>query len=222
MATLKVNEIFRSLQGEGPDACKPATFLRLQGCNLRCSWCDTKDSLSEGALIYEVGSLVEELSAYGLDFLVLTGGEPLIQSDALALLIQLLWERSKGNIRIAIQTNGTLPIPFWWLKAIWDIDRKCPSSGMSGMFNSEWCSLGRERSRLKFVVQDDEDLDYVTKALREPELKHKKAPEIILSPVILFEHDRLWSQKVWAYCVKNNLRMSLQAHKIVFGNKRGV
>jgi 7-carboxy-7-deazaguanine synthase len=223
--------IFASLQGEGPDAGLPASFIRLQGCNLACTWCDTKYSWGKEAREMSVDSILSELLAVSKsDFVIITGGEPLLQYLELSQLVDRLL---KMHFRIAIQTNGTMPTPVWWKGVCWDIDYKCPSSGVKKPFYTDWALTGSS-NRIKFVVADEQDLIFVEKRL--PGLySTSETPTIVVSPMIPVtstdtyinpvDRDRLtfnWNQKVWAFCVAYRLRYSLQLHKIVFGNKKGV
>src|SRR3990167_2061841 len=105
---LLVNEIFASLQGEGPNAGVPTTFLRLQGCNLKCPLCDTKDSWGSSST-YGFLSVEESLRVIGSihtsNWLCITGGEPLLQKEELKELLKRLY----GSYKVEICTNGTLP-----------------------------------------------------------------------------------------------------------------
>jgi 7-carboxy-7-deazaguanine synthase len=149
----------------------------------------------------------------------LTGGEPLVQKDLRELVMKL---RQK-DYSITIATNGTLPRPSWWRHTTWDIDYKCPSSGVN-MFSSSWTVVGK-KNRIKFVVADETDLECAAKHIRE--LRNPLNPTLIISPMIpLMQEDltsgRAWLQRVWNFCCENNLRYSLQVHKVTFGNKKGV
>jgi len=227
---LRVTEIFHSLQGEGPDSGVPAVFIRLTGCNVRCSFCDTKYAFEEGVsftldeLVSKVKSLTKDSNT---SLIVITGGEPLLQQDK---IIQLICELS-SDFHFAIETNGTLSKPTWWKKVIWDVDCKCPSSEVS-RFDDSWKTVG-EKNRIKFVVSDERDLPFVVSVL--PTLKGPLCPTILVSPAICgdvvpsnvltlvaAQAQQKWLQRVWEFCVQNDLRFSLQNHKVVFGNRKGV
>ena len=218
---MKVNEVFASIQGEGPDAGIPAVFLRLQGCNVRCRWCDTSYALNHRDDIdTPLQAVIDKIRLLTRDndirFAVITGGEPLLQVDNVYKLIVHL----HSDFRFAIETNGTQPVPSWHGMVMWDVDRKCPSSSVSE-FNPQWYYLGKNHCRIKFVVEDENDLAFVIQELKQFSVR----PTVLVSPVVnagLVESESSWLQRVWSFCVENNLRYSLQVHKVVFGNKRGV
>lgn len=112
MTSLKVADIFYSIQGEGPRAGTPSLFIRLQGCNLRCPWCDEPKALDavNGGVIKPVAELVEETWRDARDCreLVVTGGEPLLQAEALASYIYKLWRYLDFDLTVTIETNGTV------------------------------------------------------------------------------------------------------------------
>ena len=218
---MRISETFSSLQGEGPDAGVPALFIRLTGCNVRCSFCDTAYAFSNGMELAN-GELIDIIRNYKKGKLVVvTGGEPLIQQEALGGIINSL----DREYRFAVETNGTLPRPLWWRKVIWDVDCKCPSSGVF-KFDKEWLAIG-QKNRLKFVVSNEADLEF-TKACIERARQWELCPQLIISPMtpnsLAYDivQNRRWMQKVWTFCVENNVRYSLQLHKVVFGSKAGI
>jgi 7-carboxy-7-deazaguanine synthase len=226
---LKVNEIFASVQGEGPDCGTPAVFVRLSGCNVHCKWCDTSYALSRNDVDTPLQAVVDKIKLLthdsGVKLVVVTGGEPLLQVDEVRELITLLHR----NFQFAIETNGTQSIPSWQGitgTVVWDVDRKCPSSGIKE-FNSRWYYLSKSNCRIKFVVEDENDLAFVVQELKQFSVR----PTILVSPMISADcrvdidgdwFNQNWLQRVWNFCVENNLRFSLQQHKIVWGNKKGV
>lgn len=227
---MKISEIFVSCQGEGPDCGLPAVFVRLRGCNVRCKWCDTPYALNfRDDLDTPLESVIDKIKSLTKDsdigYVIITGGEPLLQADEVYKLIKYLHR----DFYFAIETNGTQPVPVWWREAGWDVDRKCPSSGVNG-FLIKWGFMGRNHCRVKFVVYDEQDLEFVLRELKESAVFHNPlSPHVLISPAIRREwlttaDDRCqaWLQKVWNFCVENNLRYSLQVHKVVFGERRGV
>lgn len=176
---MKVNEIFYSIQGEGVDTGVPTVFVRLQGCNVVCRWCDTKYALGKGGeelTVTEVVSRVQGADKYPSGRVYVTGGEPLIQ---LKVLGELVGELHRLGYAVTVATNGTLPRPVWWGRVLWDIDIKCPSSGVD-VFLLLWTTTGR-KSRLKFVVFDGADLEFVAGML--PGLRGPLCPAVLVSPV---------------------------------------
>ncbi len=168
----RVVEVFRSLQGEGPEAGTPAVFVRLAGCNLRCPWCDTKYAWSGGEVVEarEVAERVARL-AHGAELLVLTGGEPLLQPRCIAKLLEELG-LMRVYLRPALETNGTLPpgpLAFMLDHAV--VSPKLSNSRYGGTGRPEaarvhpdWLTLyrrGYPRIYWKFVVRDESDVEEV-------------------------------------------------------------
>ena len=211
---VKVNEIFRSLQGESTFAGLPCTFVRLTGCNLRCTYCDTQQAYDTGTDM-AVTDVVIRVRELGTDLVELTGGEPLAQNEALDLL-ELLAE-SCGTV--LVETNGSLPLPprrRW--RAIVDI--KCPGSGMHE--HMYWGNLERLqlRDEVKFVITDRSDFDYAVRRIRHHGLERRGCP-LLVSPVApgLVPAD----VAAWILEAKLPLRLQLQLHKLIWpGIDRGV
>jgi len=228
---VRINRIFYSLQGEGVYRGEPTVFIRLQGCNLSCSYCDTSYAREEGGGEWtpqEGVTRVSELHPYPRSWVCITGGEPLLQGDEVEEVVKKLRE---GKYNLTIETNGSIPKPKWWTRLdSWCVDVKCPSSGMEDNFVDSWFKT-RDKDQIKFVVGTEEDLVFVKKVLHD----HIEfgIPKIIVSPIIdlslpLIKGDstiiknREFLQKVWEFCMDNNIRWSMQDHKLVFGNRRGV
>ncbi len=224
-----VNEIFSSIQGEGPNCGMPAVFVRLQGCNLTCKWCDTKYSWGPEGRVMSVDNVLDlvVVKAKKTKFVIITGGEPLIQELDVRKLTGKLQEL---GFRSAIETNGTLAKPEWWQRVIWDIDFKCPSSGVKEAFDHSWLDTGWG-NRVKFVVADKRDLGFVEERLTM--FEEPLSPTVIVSPMLPANFNantagdgvcmiNEWLREVWNFCVHYSLRYSLQVHKVVWGNQKGV
>jgi len=147
--TLPVHEIFASIQGESTFAGLPCAFLRLSGCNLACSWCDTTYALASSAP-YTVEAAVAALAAYGLPLVELTGGEPLLAPDLPALAARLI----EVGLTVLVETNGSLDITVLPDRAVAIMDVKCPGSGMEA--HNDYGNLERLRPRdeVKCVLTD--------------------------------------------------------------------
>lgn len=214
---LKVCEIFYSLDGEGPRAGYPATFIRLAGCRLHCSYCDTRYANETPGQNMGVGEVVQIAMGYGCRNITLTGGEPLEQDTALPLVRAL----GECGAHVIIETNGSKDItPFLLPFTTICMDWKTPSSGMVKEMLEENLLKLRLCDVLKIVVSK-EDLPFVSDFLeRNPLLP---CP-VYLSPVwggILLEDLAAFVKASYQY--PNNLRMQLQMHKIIWGiSKRGV
>ena len=226
---IKINKIFYSIQGEGVYQGLPMVFVRLAGCNLitKCRFCDTSYAWNpedgEEMLVEDVVGKVRHLAPYRQSWVCITGGEPLWQEDALEDLVRGL---KAGGYLITIETNGSFKPPGWYtLVDSWNADIKCPSSGVCGISSEAWFKT-RQQDQIKFVVGNKEDLDY-TKSVLD---KHKAdSPTILVSPVIIWSDitgrtfvDQPWLQEVVEFCKEMRVRFSLQWHKVVYGNKKGV
>jgi len=232
MTNLRVNEIFYSLQGEGAFVGMPTVFLRLQGCNLRCNWCDTAYAqeytegilMSTHSILIEIHNVSKNTTLLGGRHVCITGGEPLTQEEELASLIL---ELPKYDFFTSIETNGSLPVPKWFNSIYsWVADVKCPSSGVEvdPLVAEQWLGL-REQDQVKFVVETEEDLKFVESILTTPfgnRLIYR--PQVFISPA--FEEGALfkrpWAQYIAEFCKRLNVRMSLQTHKLIWGEERGV
>ncbi len=215
--TLKVNEIFPSLQGEGVYTGIPTVFVRLQGCNLACTWCDTKYAWGNTGKRWEIEDIADKCAdlAKGASYekwICITGGEPLFQPDSElhALVVKLNYYGFKTEI----ETNGTYPKPKWWrLVDSWVADLKCPSSGFESDV-AEWMDT-REQDQVKLVLQGIDDLEYARLIIRSNTMVK---PTILVSPV----WDSIgWMQEVWSFCVEERkVRLSIQIHKVVWGSEK--
>jgi len=231
---IRVNEVFYSVQGEGVLQGVPTTFVRLQGCNLLtpCSWCDTSYAQSEKAgFLLDVdevlGQCVKLEGRTYQHWVCVTGGEPLFQLEALHELVKGL---HRYGFRIEVETNGSIPKPYWWTVVdSWVADIKCPSSGVCGVSLVEWFDT-RATDQIKFVVANSEDLDFTRSMIRK--FIHKN-PVVLVSPAtgILVDErrgqieeywNRDWLQEVIEFCKEMKVRFSLQIHKVAYGNRVGV
>ena len=225
---IKINEIFYSIQGEGVYAGIPTTFIRFQGCNLNpgCSWCDTTYSGGTGGLELSVAEILDEYLVR-LEprtfhhWVCITGGEPLYQEEELKVLVETL---KAYGFKVEVETNGTIPKPLWWTRVdSWVVDIKCPSAGLGSVSLEGWLDL-RLFDQIKFVVKDQFDLDFARKVICGNVMRQ---PTILVSPVLEVKNgvivwDYLWAQEVVEFCKRLKVRFSLQLHKVVYGNKKGV
>jgi len=241
---MKINEVFLSCQGEGLSVGLPFVFVRFQGCNLNpgCSWCDTKyaqkDGGEEATLAQLLVRIDEVKKGVRCTSVCITGGEPLYQASEVYELVRALRVRSFHVYRIEVFTNGTLELPRWYKQVRWCVDVKCPSSKTNidiGRYTNWFRSL-RYGDSIKFVVADEEDLKYCVKAVKymrdkmplsetqrfvSPAICGDVVPSNVLT-LVAAQAQQKWLQRVWEFCVQNDLRFSLQNHKVVFGNRKGV
>lgn len=225
--TLKLNEVFYSIQGEGIYQGEPTIFIRLQGCNLECSFCDTTYASGGKPLrVLTPYSLVKELhNKYNLNHkhICITGGEPLLQDSTVYNLVTLL---IIFNCKISIETNGSLIPPLQLMTPIvnsWVVDYKLPSSGSFKSFNFKWLNYLQPMDQLKFVASNKEDLKEVLVILKILYSSSIHPPKILISPTF---KDGVLDTKLCdtciEFCKETNSRFSLQIHKIIWGLKKGV
>lgn len=219
---LNINEIFASFQGEGVHTGIPTVFIRLAGCNLRCRWCDTAYAIEPSSGIpMSISDILSKVSGYGLGVVCLTGGEPLLQSGSIELVDQLL----SNGIRVDIETNGSLDIGPYIGKgedAMLSMDVKTPSSGMESSLLVSNISLLRPVDQLKFVVKDDDDIQYAVGIIR----KHLPRCTVLFTPEgneNIEPVADLILKKVLTGELPSEIRFMLQMHKVIWkGDRRAV
>ncbi|MDD1682472.1 MAG: radical SAM protein [Methanoregula sp.] len=199
---MKISEIFRSLQGEGKNQGKPCLFIRLAGCNLNCTWCDTKYS-REGGMTMSLDSVLEQVWRVNPPYVCITGGEPLLQADALESLLASLHKR---GTEIDIETNGTIDFSRFQPYASVCMDVKCPSSGE--VSDLSLLSKIRPEDSVKFVVKDETDCRYAQEVMTT----HAIAGTTFLSPVSGSD-----LKPIIKFVLASNLpvRFQIQLHKIL-------
>ncbi len=214
MSRLKVNEIFRSIQGESSFAGLPCAFVRLAGCNLRCRYCDTKYAYEEGREM-EVGEIVRAVGAFGCRLAEITGGEPLAQPAAPELATRLL----EAGCQVLVETNGSLPIEILPKGAVRIVDVKCPGSGESDKVRWRNLELVGPEDEVKFVIGSREDYEWARDAVRRFGLEDRSRP--LFSPV----HGEMEPSRLAEWILGDGLRvrLQLQLHKYIWGaDRRGV
>jgi len=211
---MKVNEIFYSIQGESTYAGLPCAFVRLTGCNLRCSYCDTKYAYDDGEE-KSVDEIIEKVNSYNCNLVEITGGEPLLQSETIDLASRLV----ENKKTVLVETNGSLDISVLTESVVRIVDIKCPGSKEhQKMF---WDNLQNLRSadNVKFVLTDRFDFDWAVKIVEKFELVNKA--HVLFSPAFDLLKPELLAN--WILETSLPLRMQLQMHKYIWHpNKRGV
>lgn len=218
---MKVIEIFESIEGEGLRTGKLSTFIRLEGCNCRCSYCDTKYSYENSTFVeMSLNEILFKIKEIGNNLLTITGGEPLIH-DNIEDFIEIL---NSENYKINIETNGTVPINFLlkYENVLITMDYKCPSSNMEDKMNLDNLKILRNSDVLKFVVGEYSDLLKMNDIVK----KYNIGCNIYISPVF----GKIEYKEIVEFMKKNkkNLNMDkftfqLQLHKIIWDkDKRGV
>jgi len=212
---LIVNEIFCSIQGEGLDQGRPCVMIRLTGCNLRCSYCDTQYSFIEGKS-FHIDSILEKVSLFGVKLVEITGGEPLMQKNTPVLVKKLI----EMGFETLVETNGTYDIDMIEKDCIKIMDIKTPSSNMVKFNLYSNLEKLENKDQLKFVVLDKDDFNFALDVLKNTKLKIR--PEnIIFSPV--FNKTDLREIASWVINEKPDSRMQIQMHKVIWPESmRGV
>ena len=209
---MKINEIFLSIQGEGLLSGLPTVFIRTTGCNLRCRWCDTKYSYFKG-IEDVIDKIFEKVKNFGVRRVCLTGGEPLLQKDSFKLIEHLISE----GYDVSVETNGSLDISQICKKVIISLDIKCPSSGEDKKMKFSNLKLLTKEDQCKFIISDERDFQYAIEIIKKHRLERKT--NVFFSPVEGVDAKKLVKSILKE---KLNVRIGLQLHKIIFGNKKGV
>jgi len=207
---LRVNEIFYSIQGESTFAGFPCIFIRLTGCNLRCTYCDTKYAYEEGDDI-PLDRILATVKGFDCNLIEVTGGEPLIQDETPDLIAALI----KKGYTVLLETNGSQDISTVDTRCARIIDIKCPSSGMDN--NNYWENLDyiTPNDQLKFVIAHRQDYLYAKKVLDKPSIKRRKKLLINFSPV--FNEIDLKDLARWILADNLPVRIQIQLHKYIWG-----
>ncbi|MEA2207145.1 MAG: 7-carboxy-7-deazaguanine synthase [Blastocatellia bacterium] len=207
---LRVTEIFRSIQGESTHAGRPCTFVRLTGCPMRCTWCDSEYTFTGGDH-FSLDQIVDQVRAFDCPLVEVTGGEPLAQREAFPLIKTLCDE----NFEVLIETGGYVSTEEVDERAAIILDIKCPASGEAD--RNHWPNLDRlraDRDEVKFVVANKEDWDFARRVIAEHHLE-EKARAVLISPAWGLIDLKELADLVAASGLK--VRMQLQLHKYIWG-----
>ena len=205
--SLKVNEIYFSVQGESTYAGRSCIFIRLTYCNLRCTYCDTEYAFYEGKHM-EISEIVEILKQWNCQLIEVTGGEPLFQDECIDLLNKLL----KANYEVMLETGGSLPIYIVPKEVIKFVDFKCPSSGMGK--KNLWSIVDdlQIHDEVKFVIGNREDYEWAKRKIKDYHLSEKCT--ILLSPTF----NEIDPKKIVEWILEDclSVRIQLQIHKYIW------
>jgi len=206
---MKVNEFFHSIQGESSWAGLPCVFVRLTGCNLRCSYCDTRYAYEEGVEL-EIADILEQVAGYGCSLVEITGGEPLLQEDT-PLLIRALLDK---GFQVLLETNGSLDIGAVDGRCHRIMDVKLPQSGAAAQNRLENLPLLKKGDELKFVIGGREDYDYAGRIMKLIPLDIRGEIVINFSPLFGTIEPRLLA--AWILADRLPVRLHLQLHKLIW------
>jgi len=211
---LRVNDIFYSIQGESSFAGSPCFFVRLAGCNIRCSYCDTKEALTDtNAQLMHTGDIITEIIKYGenVKLVEITGGEPLTQEGVYELMKRFL----KLKYTVLVETNGTLNIKNIPDKVVKIMDIKCPSSGYANYNNFENLNYINKNDELKFVIANTADYEFA-KNFIYVNRKIIKTEKIIFSVVDVAGNQfssHILAEKILSDRI--NVKIGFQLHKFL-------
>ena len=209
---LRLTEIFFSLQGEASRAGLPTVFVRLTGCPLRCTWCDTTYSFTGGEPA-TVESILAEVKKYPARQVCVTGGEPLSQKECPALLAALC----DAGYDVSLETSGALDISGVDPRVSCIMDLKAPGSGEAD--KNLWANLEhlKARDEIKIVIASREDYEWARNALRQHRL-NERCP-VLLSPAQGLVEPRDLAE--WILADGLDVRFQMQLHKLLWGNMQG-
>src|SRR3989338_8900986 len=209
---LKITEIFYSLQGETTYSGLPTVFIRLTGCPLRCSYCDTAYAFSGGKNI-AMDDILKTVANYKTKYVTVTGGEPLAQKNCLVLLKKLC----DLNYCVSLETSGALDVSHVDPRVVKIVDVKTPGSTEASKNLFENFSFVTSRDQIKFVICDRADYDWAKQIIDQYHLTEKC--ELLFSP----SAEQLPKSDLADWILQDQLpvRFQIQLHKVVWGDVRG-
>ena len=209
---LRISEIFYSLQGESSRVGWPTVFVRLTGCPLRCTYCDTAYAFSGGQNRTLI-EILDDVARYAVRYVTVTGGEPLAQKDSLPLLSALC----DAGYEVSLETGGALDVSGVDARVMKVMDIKTPASGE--VEKNRWANLDvlLERDEIKFVLCDEADYIWAKQVLRERNLADKCT--VLFSPA----YEQLSPTVLADWILRDHLpvRMQVQLHKLLWGVQPG-
>ena len=210
--TLRVTEVFHSLQGETSRAGLPTVFVRLTGCPLRCRWCDTPYSFQGGETL-TLSSLLARIADFGCPTVCVTGGEPLAQKNCPTLLTALC----DAGYSVSLETSGALDVSEVDPRVSRIVDIKAPESGEEARNRWENLACLTPRDEIKFVLASRADYEWAREVLRAQSLE--RICPVLFSPV----QGELAPADLAAWILADRLpvRFQVQLHKILWGNTPG-
>jgi len=210
--TLKISEIFHSLQGESSRVGLPTVFVRLTGCPLRCTWCDTGYAFAGGSNM-RITEVLDQVAQYGCNTVCVTGGEPLAQKGCLDLLSTLC----DAGYSVSLETSGALDLSGVDPRVARIMDLKAPDSGETG--KNRWQNLAQLtiRDEIKFVLASEADYQWAKTVVSERKLD--AICQVLFSPVA----GQLDPVQLADWILRDRLpvRFQLQLHKLLWGAERG-
>ena len=214
MASLKINEIFFSIQGESSWAGFPTVFIRTSGCHLRCTYCDTTYAYHQGEIL-SLEQILEAVAGYPARYVCLTGGEPLLQPASLDLMT-LLCER---GYQVSLETSGDKSCAKVDARVKKIIDVKTPDSGEPQAFDPANLEFADKNTEFKFVICSERDFEWAEQFSSDKALFEKS--NVLYSPSFKSVEERWLAEKILS--AKSRARLQLQMHKYIWPpHTRGV
>ena len=214
LPSLQITEIFHSIQGESTHAGQPCVFVRLTGCPLRCTWCDTEYAFYGGTTM-TIEAILEQVRSYGCPLVEVTGGEPLHQPGSLVLLTQLC----SAGFQVMLETSGACDISKVDNRVCIILDVKCPGSEMTDRMRWDNLKQLSAKDEAKFVLKDRSDYEWARDIVRQHALTDR-CP-VLFSPV--FGGLDLQPLSEWILQDRLPVRLQIQLHKVIWDPQtRGV
>lgn len=211
-ARLRITEIFYSLQGETRTTGLPTVFVRLTGCPLRCSWCDTAYAFQGGDWM-SMEAVVAEVARYPTPYVTVTGGEPLAQKACLPLLSRLC----DAGYAVSLETSGALDVSGVDARVVKVMDLKPPGSGEAARNRYDNIAHLTRQDQIKFVLRDRADYDWACAVVDEYDLPARC--DLLFSPVQgQLEPGQLAD---WILADRRPVRLQIQLHKLLWGDQPG-
>ncbi|OGT36708.1 MAG: 7-carboxy-7-deazaguanine synthase QueE [Gammaproteobacteria bacterium RIFCSPHIGHO2_12_FULL_38_14] len=210
--TLRITEIFYSLQGESDRVGLPTVFVRLTGCPLRCSYCDTAYAFSGGKPL-SIEEILREIKQYRTQYVTVTGGEPLAQPDCHVLLTVLC----DTGYDVSLETSGALDLSGVDSRVTKIMDIKTPGSGESSKNDFRNINYLTASDQIKFVITDRKDYEWSKAIMSQFSLDEKY--QVLLSPC--FESITSKELSEWILADQLKVRFQVQLHKLIWGDTRG-
>ncbi|MBC8251113.1 MAG: 7-carboxy-7-deazaguanine synthase QueE [Candidatus Nitrosopelagicus sp.] len=225
---MQVNEIFKSIQGEGPNFGKPAIFLRTAQCNLKCTWCDTKYTwdwenydFSKEVKEMTIDEVKDTITDLEIKHLVITGGEPLLQQDDLADLLSFL----KPDFYVEVETNCTI-LPNKMLTDLidqWNVSPKTENSGNAlELYENNECYYffaNQENAFFKYVVEDETDIPEIKKFVAKYKIPEKRVQ--LMTQASTKEEIGIREKSISKLAKSHNFAFSPRLHVAMWGSQRG-
>jgi 7-carboxy-7-deazaguanine synthase len=211
-AQLRITEIFYSLQGETSRVGLPTVFIRLTGCPLRCTYCDTAYAFT-GGRNQSVAEILKQVTGYSPRYVTVTGGEPLAQKNCLLLLRELC----DAGYQVSLETSGALDIGEVDARVVRVVDIKTPASGEVEKNRWQNLPLLNTHDEIKFVLNDETDYQWARQVIQQHHLGERCA--VLFSPV----HDVLDATQLSEWVLRDRLqvRLQVQLHKLLWNNAPG-